>query len=188
MSTGLIILIVVVALLLIGLLVMLPRMRAKSQERKAQRELESRRERVATEHRETASVRATEADRAEQEAEIAQQKARAERAEAERHEAEAKMHERGLADDKLVDDHERDRFASVTGDNGTDADRRDDDGVTRGDVDRDRTDAEGRPVAAGDEPAARQATTGDETADRPNTEYQQGRQDERIAEERTRGT
>ena len=173
MSTGLIILIVVVALLLIGLLVMLPRMRAKSEERKAQRELEGRRERVATEHRETASARATEADRAEQEAEIAQQKARAERAEAERHEAEANLHERGLADDKLVEDHERDRFAGVTGDNGTDADRRDDS------VDRDRTDAEGRPVAATDDTA---------TTDRPNTEYDQGREDERIAEERTRGT
>jgi FtsZ-interacting cell division protein ZipA len=184
MSTGLIILIVVVALLLIGLLVMLPRMRAKAEERKAQRELESRRDRVATEHRETASARATEADRAEQEAEIAQQKARAERAEAARHEAEAKMHDRGLADDKLVDDHERDRFPGVTGDNGTDRRdddvRRDDDGAY-GDADRDRT------TAAGDEPAARQGTA-DDTADRPNTEYQQGRQDERIAEERTRGT
>ena len=41
MSTGLIIAIVVVVLLLIGLLVMLPRMRAKSEERKAQKELES---------------------------------------------------------------------------------------------------------------------------------------------------
>ncbi len=178
MSTEVIILIVVVALLLIGLLVMLPRMRAKSEERKAQRELEGRRERIATEHRETASARATEADRAEQEAEIAQQKARAERAEAERHEAEANLHERGLADDKLVEDHERDRFAGVTGDNGTDTARRDDD-VARADTDRDRTDAEGRPVAATDDTA---------TTDRPNTEYDQGREDERIAEERTRGT
>src|SRR4051812_33343255 len=166
---------------------MLPRMRAKAEERKARNELESRRERVATEHRETASARATEADRAEQEAEIAQQKARAQRAEAERHEAEAKMHDRGLADDQLVDDHERDRFAGVTGGNGTDADRRDD--ADRGAYgEGERTDAEGRPVA-GDEPAARRATTADETAaDRPNTEYQQGREDERIAEERTRGT
>ena len=47
------------------------------------------------------------------------------------------------------------------------------------DDDVDRTDAEGRPVAATDETA---------TADRPNTEYDQGREDERIAEERTRGT
>ena len=170
MSTGLIILIVVVALLLIGLLVMLPRMRAKANERKAQRELESRRDRVATEHRETASARAGEADRAEQEAEIAQQKARAERAEAERHEAEARMHDRGLADDKLVEDHERDRFAGVTGDNGTD--RRDDDRVVDG-----RT--------ADEQPAARRATA-DDAADRPDTEYEQGREDE--AQERTRRT
>jgi FtsZ-interacting cell division protein ZipA len=171
MSTGLIILIVVVVLLLIGLLVMLPRMRAKSEERKARNELESRRERVATEHRETASARTTEADRAEQEAEIAQQKARAQRAEAERHESEAKLHERGLADDQLVEDHERDRFAGVSG--GTDAHADDDDGRV----------ADDRP--AGEEPAARRVTA-DDTADRPNTEYQQGREDE--AEDRTRGT
>ena len=29
------------------------------------------------------------------------------------------MHERGLADDQLIEDHERDRFAPVTGGNGT---------------------------------------------------------------------
>ena len=159
MSTGLIIAIVVVVLLLIGLLVLMPRMRAKSEERKAQKELESRRERVATEHRETASTRAGEADRAEQEAEIAQQKARAQRAEAERHESEAKLHERGLADDQLVEDHERDRFSGVTGDNGSD---RADDTV--------RTEGDERPVA--------RQETGD------NTEYEQGREDERVAEER----
>ena len=161
MSTGLIIAIVVVVLILLALLFMLPRMRAKSEERKAQRELESRRERVATEKRETASARHTEAEKAEQEAEIAQQRARAQRAEAEQHETEAKMHERGLADDQLVEDHERDRFAGVTGGNGTT------------DADRDRTDAEGRPVAEHD------------TADRPNTEYEQGREDERAEEGRT---
>ena len=116
MSTGLIIAIVVVVVILLALLLLLPKMRAKSNERKAQKELESRRDRVATEHRETATARQTEADRAEQEAEIAQQKARAQRAEAERHESEAKLHERGLADDKLVEDHERDRFSGVTGD------------------------------------------------------------------------
>jgi len=160
MSTGLIIAIVVVVLLLIGLLVLMPRMRAKSKERKAQKELESRRERVATEHRDTASARAGEADRAEQEAEIAQQKARAQRAEAERHESEAKLHERGLADDQLVEDHERDRFSGVTGDNGTD--RADDDTV--------RSEGDERPVA--------RQETGD------NTEYEQGREDERVAEER----
>ena len=166
MSTGLIIAIVVVVLLLIGLLVLMPRMRAKADERKAQKELESRRERVATEHRETASTRASEAERAEQEAEIAQQKARAQRAEAERHESEATLHERGLADDRLVEDHERDRFSGVTGENGTD-----------------RTDADGRTddAAVQERPAATQATEGDETRE---SEYEQGREDERVAEER----
>jgi hypothetical protein len=174
MSTGLIIAIIVVVLILLALLVMLPRMRAKANERKAQRELESRRDRVATEHRETASARATEADKAEQEAEIAQQRARAQRAEAQQHETEAKMHERGLADDQLVEDHERDRFAGVTGGNGgadSDVDRRDDDRVGddtgRGTaVDDDRT--------AGEQPAARRATAGDDR----DTEYEQGREDE----------
>jgi FtsZ-interacting cell division protein ZipA len=169
MSTGLIIAIVVVVLLLIALLVMLPRMRAKSEERKAQKELESRRGRVATEHRETASERATEAERAEQEAEIAQQKARAERAEADRHEAEAKMHDRGLADDKLVEDHERDRFAGVAGGDRTD--------------DADSTDDTAR-AQQGDEPGARQATAGEgDAATRPDSEYEQGREDEAAARE-----
>jgi hypothetical protein len=72
----------------------------------------------------------------------------------------------------------------VTGDNGTDAERRDRDDAAYGDdADRTaagRTDAEGRPVAATDDTAA--------TADRPNTEYEQGREDERIEEGRTRGT
>ena len=41
-------------------------------------------------------------------------------------------------------------------------------------ADSDRTDAEGRPVAERDEAATRQ-----------NREYEQGREDERVAEERT---
>jgi hypothetical protein len=173
MSTGLIIAIIVVVLLLIGLLVMLPRMRAKADERKARRELESRRERVATEHRETASARAGEADRAEQEAEIAQQKARAERAEAERHEAEAKMHERGLADDRLVEDDERDRFSGVTGGNGTtDADR--------------RTDDERARAGAGEPPAGEATAEEGGAATRPDTEYERGREDEAATRESRR--
>ena len=68
MSAGLIVLIVVVALIIIGLVFLMPRMRAKAEERKAARELESRRDRVATENREAASTRSTRAERAEQEA------------------------------------------------------------------------------------------------------------------------
>jgi uncharacterized membrane-anchored protein YhcB (DUF1043 family) len=155
MSTGVIIAIVVVVLLLIGLLVLMPRMRAKAEERKTQKELDSRRDRVATEHRETASMRAGEADRAEQEAEIAQQKARAQRAESERHESEAKLHERGLADDQLVEDHERDRFSGVTGANGAAA----------SDSDQ-RTDADPARTEGDERPAAPQATGEDEAARR----------------------
>lgn len=150
MSTGLIIAIVVVVLILIGLLVMLPRMRAKAREREARKELEGRRERVATEHREEASTRTSRADQAEQEAALAQKNAQVERAQAERHEQEAQLHERGMADDKLIDDDERDRFDGVAG-NGTTT--RDDEAAA---VDGDRT-----------------ATTGD-----ANTESEQGRVDE----------
>ncbi len=170
MSTGVIIAIVVIVLLLIGLLVLLPRMRAKADQRKAQKELEGRRDRVATENREAASTRATEAERAEQEAVVAQQKAKAERAEAERLESEAQLHERGLADDQLVEDHERDRFQGVADpgrDNGAVADRTD-----TADA---RTDS---GVAGGERPTARQADVGDD--------YQQGRVDEAAERESRR--
>ena len=160
MSTGLIIAIIVVVLLLIGLLVLMPRMRAKANERKAQKELESRRERVATEHRETASTRTTEADRAEQEAEIAQQKARAQRAEAESHEQQAQLHERGLADDKLVEDHERERFEPVTG--GT----------------RDEARAEGDEETADNGSIRRSEADERPAEDRQAGEYERGREDE----------
>src|SRR5688500_16647521 len=115
MSTGLIIAIVVAALLLIALAVMLPRMRGKAAERKRTRELEGRRERAATESRTEAESRARRAEAAEQKAKMAEQAARRERAESELHEQRAVMHERGLADDELIAEHERDRFAGVTG-------------------------------------------------------------------------
>ena len=170
MSTGLIIAIVVIVLILIALLVMMPRMRAKAEERKAQRELESRRERVATENREAASTRATHAERAEQEAVVAEQKAKAERAEAERLESEAQLHERGLADDRLVEDHERDRFQNVAGP-GRDHDAADDRAGTR-DA---RTDT---ATGADERPAAREAGA--------NSEYEQGRVDEAAEREQRR--
>jgi hypothetical protein len=157
MSTGLIIAIVIVVLLLIGLLVLMPRMRAKAEERKAAKELGSRRERVATEHREEASTRSSRAERAEQEAALAQKNAQVERAQAERHEQEAQLHDRGLADDKLIDDDERERFDGVSGNTAT--------------ADRDER-AEGD-----DRGAVRDGTTG--AGSDANTEYEQGREDER---------
>ena len=86
------------------------------------------------------------------------------------------MHDRGLADDQLVEDHERDRFAGVTGDNGTD--RTDDtvrDEESRRDEEpvRDAADAD-RPVAQGDPER------------HPDTEYEQGREDEAATRESRR--
>jgi hypothetical protein len=115
MFTELIIGVALVVLVLVALLVLLPRMRAKAEEGKATKELESRRERVAGEHRQEAGARSASAEESERKAAIAHQTAKSERAEAERLEQEAQLHERGLADDKLIDDHERDRFEGVAG-------------------------------------------------------------------------
>ena len=46
---------------------------------------------------------------------MAQQAAERERAEANLQNERATMHERGMADDELIDDNERDRFAGVAG-------------------------------------------------------------------------
>ena len=116
MSTGLIIAIVVVALILLAVLFLLPRMRRKAEMRKRERELANRRDAVATEHREVATERAREAERAEREARLAQKNAERQRAEAELHQERASMHERGEADHELIDDHERDRFAGTSAD------------------------------------------------------------------------
>lgn len=111
MSTGLIVAIVVVVLILIALAVMLPRMRRQAQVKARERELEQRRDRVATEHQEVASQREREAEKAEQKARMAQAEAERQRSEAQLHEQKADMHQRGLADDELVEDHEREHFA-----------------------------------------------------------------------------
>jgi hypothetical protein len=97
MSTGIIIAIVIVAILIIGVFaIALPRMRANARER----ELARRRDEVAGAHRDRASDRLARAEEAEH-------VAARERAEAELHETRAKLHERGLADDELEAEHER---------------------------------------------------------------------------------
>ncbi len=115
MSTGLIVLIIVVVLILIALAVMLPRMRANNARQKAERELGSRRDRAVEEHRSEAADREAAAEEAEQRAKMAQAAAEKERAEANVQSERANMHERGMADDELVEDHERDRFAERLG-------------------------------------------------------------------------
>jgi hypothetical protein len=171
MSTGLIIAIVVAVILIIALLVLMPRMRAKAREREAQRELHSRRERVAGEQRSEAAERERSADMAERKARMAQQEAERERAEANLRHERAEMHERGEADHELIDDSERDRFQGVSGT----ADR-DGDGHT---MDDRAASATGRDDTTADN-GMRSADMQAEGA--PATEYQQGREDERRFE------
>ncbi len=99
MSTGLIIAIVVVVLIIIALVAfVLPRSKAKTQERK----LVQRRGEVADAHRGEAEQRLARA-------EYAENQAKRERAEADLHESRAKIHEQGMADEDL--DGERQRLA-----------------------------------------------------------------------------
>lgn len=115
MSTGLIIAIVVIAIILIALFAfVLPRARRKAQVRARERELAGRRERVAEDERREAAERSRQAEMAEQKARMAEQEAKRERAEAELREQRAKMHERGMADQELIDESERERFAGTS--------------------------------------------------------------------------
>ena len=168
MSTGLIIAIVVAAILIIALLVLLPRMRASARRKQAERELHSRRERVADEQRSEAAERERSADMAERKARMAQQEAERERAEANLRHERAEMHERGEADHELIDDSERDRFQGVSGTADRDGDGHTMDDRTRSamgrDDDRDGVDD-------------RHEATGSTSPD-----YQQGREDERRFE------
>jgi type II secretory pathway pseudopilin PulG len=155
MSTALIVVIVVAALIILALLAMLPRMRATARRQKAERELHSRRTAAAEEHRGAAEERESRAEHAEQKARIAEQEAQRERAEANLSNERADMHERGMADDELIDESERDRFKDVT--------NRTDEPVDR--------DADGHTM----DDRARAATGRDEE---PSTEYERGREDE----------
>ena len=158
MSTGAIIAIVVVALIVVVLLAfVVPRMRARSRVRARERELQQRRERVAGEHRAEADQRERQAAQAEQRARIAEREAQTERAQAELHQERAGLHERGMADDELIDDHERDRFE------GTSAMQPTTDDEARGTLDDGRR------------------SPGDTV---PASEYDRGRRDEAVDETR----
>jgi biopolymer transport protein ExbB/TolQ len=124
MSTGLIIAIVVVALILIAVFAfVLPRMRRTAQVKARERELGQRREQVAEHHRAEAGTREREADMAERKAQLAQAEAEKQRAQAQMDKQRADMHERGMADDELVADHERDHFAPAMNDEPAGAER-----------------------------------------------------------------
>src|SRR3954465_3704981 len=159
MLTGFIIAIVILAILLTALFAfVLPRARRKAQVRARERELGQRRERAADEHRTEADARRRDAEMAEQKAKMAQSQAQRERAEADLREQRAQMHEQGMADDELIGDDERDRFA------GTSA-MRDDDPAPMGD---------GGTARPQHEPG----TTGTDTGSGARTEYEHGREDE----------
>ena len=117
MSTGLIIAIVVIALILIAVFAfVLPRMRRTAQVKARERELGQRREQVADHHRTEAGAREREADMAERKAQLAQAEAEKQRAQAQMEAQRADMHERGMADDELVADNEREHFAPAMND------------------------------------------------------------------------
>ena len=167
MSTGLIIAIVVAVLIILAVIVLLPRMRGTAQQKKAERELHSRRETVASEHRQAAEAGESRAEIAERKARIAEQEAQRDRAEAKLQCERAEMHDRGLADDELIDDSERDRFAGVTGPDTRGADDsadRDGDGQTLDDRTRAATDSDSQEGGA------------------VSPDYQRGREDERRSE------
>jgi FtsZ-interacting cell division protein ZipA len=159
MSTALIIVIVVAALLLIALFAfVLPRARRNAQVKARERELGQRRERAAEEQRTEAAERNRQAEMAEQKARMAETEAKRERAEAELREQRAQMHEQGMADHELVDESERDRFAGTSAVN-------DDEPAPMRDDTAGATTADGRPMHE------------------PETEYQHGREDEAAARE-----
>lgn len=173
MSAAAWIIIVLAVLAIIALVVLMPRLRAKSQEQKAKRELGQRRERVATDNREQAGQRDRQAEQAEQKAAAAQQAAERERAEARRLETEADRHEQGLADDELIEDHERDRLGPVAGTPiDSDGDGRDD-----------RVEGDGRDdTVVKDEGSGRFDRDNEargENLDEREVAYEQGREDER---------
>src|SRR3954464_3584471 len=173
MSTGLIIAIVVVALLLIALFAfVLPRARRKAQIQARERELGQRRERAADEERTVAAERNREAEMAEQKARMAETEAKRERAEAELREQRAQMHEQGMADHELIDEGERDRFAgtsAMSGDNPAPM--------------RDDTTTDGDDVGATRADGSTSMSTAGRPMHEPASEYEHGREDEAAARE-----
>lgn len=167
MSTGLIIAIVVIALILLVLFAfVLPRARRTAQVKARERELHQRREHRADEHRQEAMERRNEAEMAEQRARMAESEAQRERAEADMREQRAEMHERGMADHELIDEHERDKFAGTSAMRDEPAGMRDDDRAT--------DDHTGARAMDTDE---------DRPMHEPASDYEKGRIDEREEEQ-----
>lgn len=175
MSTGAIIAIVIVALIILAVVAFLmPRMRRQAQIQKRERELQNRRERVADEHRAEADSRERQASEAEQRARIAQKEAEAERAQAQLHQERAGLHEKGMADHELIGDDERDKFAGTSAmANGAD---RDGDGR----ADHRESRADGRQDADHDGVDDRHETTTASSGGTLDDDYDRGRHDQAV--------
>jgi FtsZ-interacting cell division protein ZipA len=174
MSTGLIIAIVVVVLILVAVFAfVLPRARRNAEVRARERELEDRRAQVADRHRTEAGAREREAEMAESKAQLAQADAEKQRAEAQMQKQRAEMHERGMADDELVADHEREHFAPAL-----DRDDRTETGTTGGAVETPREGGRAHEPAGPAEPGGGPRVGSD------RSDYEQGRVDERESEPR----
>ncbi|HEX8977627.1 MAG TPA: hypothetical protein VF781_14045 [Solirubrobacteraceae bacterium] len=131
MLTAIIIIVVVVVLVLIAVRLLMPRMRERNRIRQREAELGQRREQVVEEHRSEAQIREQRAEEAEHRARIAAQEAQRERADAQLQKEQAALHERGMADDQLIADHEREQFAGTSAVPGGAADGRADGGAER---------------------------------------------------------
>ena len=107
MSTGVVIAIVVVAILILATFaVLIPRARQRRLARVRERQLAARRREAAESHRQEAEQHTQRAELAERRARISEQEAQREHAEANLRRERAELHERGLADDELADDSE----------------------------------------------------------------------------------
>jgi FtsZ-interacting cell division protein ZipA len=116
MSTEAIIVIAAAAIVIIVLTAFtLSRTRNRSGRERAEKELYARRERAVSQSREEAQAHERRAEKAQGEARRAEHVAEREHAEAEIAHERAERHAAARADEDLVGDHERDRFADVTG-------------------------------------------------------------------------
>ena len=113
MSTGVIIAIVVVVVIALVAIALFMRTRGVVRRKQRERELGRRRDAAAEIHNEAASQRNERAEAAQERARMAELEAQRERTEAEMHTRHAKAHEQGLADDELIREDERDKFAGT---------------------------------------------------------------------------
>jgi hypothetical protein len=118
-----VVLAVVVVALVTAVLYVMPRAWERRRLGMRERELNRRREQVVKEERAQAASRSRLADEADQRARIAAREARRERADAQLSQERALLHERRMADDELVTDDERERFAGTSAVSGRDARR-----------------------------------------------------------------